>query len=136
MDADRSARRVLLFLLTRRLSELSTEAGQNAHGGGALVTVRAAEDDETYVEQVSREFFLLQGSALVDRALHASATHSTPSMLTAAPTEDALRLASAAHLMRALSCGGLSPQPILIRSPLPTLSGDSPVCSRYPPFCP
>ncbi len=29
---------------------------ENAHGGGALVTVRAAEDDGTYVEQVSREF--------------------------------------------------------------------------------
>ncbi len=56
MDADRSARHFLLFLLTRRLSELSTEAGHNAHGGGALVTVRVAEDDGTYVEQTSREF--------------------------------------------------------------------------------
>ncbi len=56
MVADRSTRHVLLFLFTRRSSELSTEAGQNAHGGGALVTVRAAEDDGTYVEQVSREF--------------------------------------------------------------------------------
>ncbi|TFK79853.1 hypothetical protein K466DRAFT_407753 [Polyporus arcularius HHB13444] len=90
---------------------------ENAHGGGALVTVRAAEDDGTYVEQVSP-------------------THSTPSMPTAAPTEDALRLASAAHLMRALSCGGLSPQPILMGSSLPTFSEDSPVCSRYPPFGP
>ncbi len=34
--------------------------------------------------------FQLQGSALVDRALHASATHSNPSIPTVAPTADAL----------------------------------------------